>query len=479
MRKITIFLLSMIFIAMLMIPGVAAGETQITITPDKTTAYRGDTIKFTVSISGDNTCTSVGLALNFDTKVFELVEGKANASNAAVNSFNLSQKLFAVRYNEATKPSGQIGYFVLKVKSDAAFAATSISGTAAVNNVSTNVASSVKAAKVTVACEHKYGDWVSADGTNHKRTCSICGNSETKKHSYSNDCDTKCNSCDYKRSTEHKYSNTLSANAEYHYYECSGCGKQKDAQAHTPGDPATEEHAQTCTVCGYEIAPKLEHVHQQIGDIQISDTHHWYACQTCDGQAAYEEHVYAFACSSVCSTCGYKREVTHTLAEGDALKWEFDETGHWYPCAVCGEQVEFAEHISDEDPVDPSCTVCGGPLAHVHSFTEEWTSDGKTHWHECACGEREGETEHTWDTGVITKEPEGESYGEMVFTCTICGEEDAAVVVGTGLPFDLPPLWVLCIIAGGAALLILGPTTFMIVVLVKMGKKSKGKFSDK
>ena len=124
---------------MLITPVVAAGTTQITITPNKSTAYRGEEIRFTVSISGSNACTSVGVAFSFDTNVFELVEAEANASNATVNNVNLGQKLFAIRYKESTKPSGQIGYFVLKVKSAAAFAATTISGTVSVKNVDANV----------------------------------------------------------------------------------------------------------------------------------------------------------------------------------------------------------------------------------------------------------------------------------------------------------------------------------------------------
>ena len=37
-----------------------------------------------------------------------------------------------------------------------------------------------------------------------------------------------------------------------HYHECAGCGDIQDKDAHIPGDAATEESAQTCTICGYE-----------------------------------------------------------------------------------------------------------------------------------------------------------------------------------------------------------------------------------
>lgn len=45
-----------------------------------------------------------------------------------------------------------------------------------------------------------------------------------------------------------------------HWKECSRCG-EKESYPHVPGDEATEEAPQVCTVCGYEIAPIIPHIH--------------------------------------------------------------------------------------------------------------------------------------------------------------------------------------------------------------------------
>lgn len=45
-----------------------------------------------------------------------------------------------------------------------------------------------------------------------------------------------------------------------HWKECSRCG-EIESYPHIPGPEATEESPQVCTVCGYEIAPIIPHIH--------------------------------------------------------------------------------------------------------------------------------------------------------------------------------------------------------------------------
>lgn len=48
-----------------------------------------------------------------------------------------------------------------------------------------------------------------------------------------------------------------------HRHKCTYCDAPGEMQAHIPGAPATETAPQTCTECGYELAPALTaHVHQ-------------------------------------------------------------------------------------------------------------------------------------------------------------------------------------------------------------------------
>lgn len=58
-----------------------------------------------------------------------------------------------------------------------------------------------------------------------------------------------------------------------------------------------------------------------------------------------------------------------------------------------------------------------------HSMKTEWSKDSKNHWHECSvCGHKEDEAAHTWDNGVETVAPGEETEGEMIKTCTVCGQ---------------------------------------------------------
>ena len=50
----------------------------------------------------------------------------------------------------------------------------------------------------------------------------------------------------------------------------------------------------------------------------------------------------------------------------------------------------------------------------------------------CECGETKTEVipmlSHDWNDGVVTEEPAFMHNGEMLFTCTLCGEEKTEVI---------------------------------------------------
>ena len=52
----------------------------------------------------------------------------------------------------------------------------------------------------------------------------------------------------------HEFSSAWTSDASGHWHACT-CGAKADAAAHTPGAAATGTTPQTCTVCGYVIAP--------------------------------------------------------------------------------------------------------------------------------------------------------------------------------------------------------------------------------
>ena len=54
----------------------------------------------------------------------------------------------------------------------------------------------------------------------------------------------------------------------------------------------------------------------------------------------------------------------------------------------------------------------------VHEFSEEWSNDDGTHWHECSCGEKSDLGNHVFDEW---KKVEGSTALEEQRSCTICG----------------------------------------------------------
>ncbi|MBE6556356.1 MAG: hypothetical protein E7664_01270, partial [Ruminococcaceae bacterium] len=59
----------------------------------------------------------------------------------------------------------------------------------------------------------------------------------------------------------HTASTVWYTDKDSHYHICTSCGERMDESAHVPGPAATEQTAQLCTVCGYTIAPPVQHVH--------------------------------------------------------------------------------------------------------------------------------------------------------------------------------------------------------------------------
>jgi len=107
---------------------------------------------------------------------------------------------------------------------------------------------------------------------------------------------------------DHSYDDTTWGykDAEGHAHKCHNCDAHDGIQSHTPGDPATTTTPQTCTECGYEMAPVIGH--------------------------------------------------THSFGK----KWESDETDHWHQCD-CGEKSEVAPHSEDDGTVtkQPTKTESG------------------------------------------------------------------------------------------------------------------------
>lgn len=127
-------------------------------------------------------------------------------------------------------------------------------------------------------------------------TCKVCGAVVTpaKSHSYA-----------------------WASGPEGHWMKCqnAGCTSKTTSQSHVPGAAATEDTAQTCTVCGYTINPPLGHVCQN----HLQKVNATAATCTQDGNYEY----YKCTCKKIYSDMGAQNE----KSESD---FTIPATGHSY-----------------------------------------------------------------------------------------------------------------------------------------------------
>ena len=149
---------------------------------------------------------------------------------------------------------------------------------------------------------HNYGGQWFTDENKHWQTCLECGDETLpKNHTYDGKCDADCNECGYERDAGHIYDDELIFNDHIaHWRQCEECGYQDSYEKHIPGEAATEESGQFCTVCYYEIAPALEHVHTYT--YESDDNTHRGTCR-CGHKTEPENHEWDMS-TGMCSTCG-------------------------------------------------------------------------------------------------------------------------------------------------------------------------------
>ena len=159
------------------------------------------------------------------------------------------------------------------------------------------------------------------DGNVEYWDCSVCGN----KFSDDNGTTQITNIVD--PAPGHNWDTTYESNETHHWHNCTNANcpitedDQKDGYAvHTPGAAATETTPQTCTDCGYVLAPALGHIHTHSlsKDYSKDETGHWHTCSGCDEKVDFEAHTEDSGTVTVqptayttgvrvysCSICGY------------------------------------------------------------------------------------------------------------------------------------------------------------------------------
>lgn len=290
--------------------------------------------------------------------------------------------------------------------------------------------------------DHKYSDifYASSDGITHEKRCVYgCGSkTDIKNHDWANDCDTKCDTCGFVRTTEHKYDNNCDttcnvcgevreithayntsyvSNASGHWRECTVCGDKVDEAGHS------FNASMKCTVCGYDGSVK----HTWHTDYKSDGTNHWQYCtggcgdNNCTATTGVAKHKFATNCSETCSVCGAKNaNVKHTYSTG----YYSNDKGHWQLCLICKESTETSVHVYDNGcdtncnicgyqrdaqhvygdeasglapECDDSCNICGATRVPPHAYGDAYKSDASGHWYECtSCGKRKSESGHRY-----------------------------------------------------------------------------------
>lgn len=153
-------------------------------------------------------------------------------------------------------------------------------------------------------------DWDS-DADGHWRTCTSCSMElEYEKHEFGTGC-SGCKICGYTDPKSHIYNGIWEMDRVSHWAICTVCNQTSELEEHIPGDPATADHPQTCTKCGYVIAEFAEHEHASIDVWMFNSAEHWEVCE-----------------------CGEKLNMApHDWDEG------VEDKGNTiaYTCNVCGE----------------------------------------------------------------------------------------------------------------------------------------------
>lgn len=284
-----------------------------------------------------------------------------------------------------------------------------------------------------------------ADGTIEYWECSVCGK-------YFSDADGTTEITNIVDPNDpapgHNWDTAYDSNETHHWHNCTNANcpitenNQKDGYAvHTPGAAATETTPQTCTECGYELAPALGHIHAK----HLKFVAEVPAFCTTDGVKAH----YECECGMLFSYADGKTEVTaedlkiaaHHTPGAD---WESDnDENHYHICSVCSGKADVTPHSYDSGAITTpatettdgvktyTCSECHHTktepipkFGHTHSISEDYSKDETGHWHACSgCDEKVDFEAHTEDSGTVTVQPTETSTGVMTYYCSVCGYE--------------------------------------------------------
>ncbi len=298
-------------------------------------------------------------------------------------------------------------------------------------------------------CNHSYQ--YKSNSSSHWKECTLCGDKQsTSSHSYTNNCDTSCNTCGYTRTTTHTYTNscdkscnvcgatrtiTHTYNSTYsydsvdHWKNCTVCGDYGTFEDHV----YTNSCDKSCNVCGATRTITHTYNHDCDTDCNVcgatrTTTHsygsysydsdmHWRTCTICGyvSTPSYPYHYYTYDCDTDCNECGYIREAVeeHIWMPPDPT----DESTHTCPCRYC-EAVDIRQHVYT-NVCDTSCNHCKYERTIIHTYDNDCDPNCNV------CSETRS-TEHVYDN-------------EQDTTCNICNAVKTVETLPSSTPDETEP----------------------------------------
>ena len=414
MKKI-LSIASIIILAftMIVIPAFAAGNGSISIS--SASGKQGDTLTLNVNMNSNPGLVTMTIRVTYDTAVLQLT-GVADSKllvGAQLNTTYNSPYTIAWVDGSATTnntKTGKIASFTFKIKDNAKVGTSNVT-LQFVDSFDTNYnenSFTATSGKITVNCQsHTYGAYTNKDASNHTRTCSACGNVETKAHTWNSGTVTKSANC--------KETGTKT-------FTCTACNATKTetiakTNNHTYG-AWTQTKAPTCTAKGSESRTCSTCQHVETRD--IAATGHsmsgWKTTKEAGCETKGEQ-------TRSCSKCGQKE--TKAIAA----------TGHKFSNPTVTKQPT----CTDAGIETGKCSACGKTTTNTikalgHNFGK-WTDTKAPTCTEKGMQERkcsrcdmaeQRETNplgHDFEKPVIVKQPTLTEKGIEEGVCKRCGEK--------------------------------------------------------
>lgn len=171
---------------------------------------------------------------------------------------------------------------------------------------------------------HDFDTKWETDEKGHWHICEGCDEErDYAKHVYDGVCDERCDICEYENESAHDFTDEWLTNDKNHWKVCTVCGEKKLQEAHIPGEEATEEQPQLCTVCGFELAPIAAHTHDFSARWEKDENSHWKVCEC--GEASVP-----FAHSWDEGEKGSKNRIVYTCTDCGQERMEITSGFPWW-----------------------------------------------------------------------------------------------------------------------------------------------------